>query len=66
MDGLQPVWHALDGKIDRREQAKDDQVGQQTNQINTAANLVGYGEMDYASVVRSLEDAAAMHILEEK
>jgi len=31
------------------------------HQVYTAANVAGYGDLDYASVVRFLETAAAMH-----
>ncbi len=32
------------------------------HQVYTAANVAGYGDLDYAAVVRFLEDAAAMRI----
>ncbi|MGW8251703.1 MAG: NAD(P)-dependent oxidoreductase, partial [Anaerolineales bacterium] len=34
------------------------------HQVYTAANVAGYGELDYAAVVRFLEDTAALHIPE--
>ncbi len=32
------------------------------HQVYTAANVAGYGDLDYAAVVRFLEDAAAMDL----
>jgi len=32
------------------------------HQVYSAANVAGYGDLDYASVVRFVEDAAALHL----
>ena len=36
------------------------------HQVYTAANVAGYGELDYASVVRFLEDAAGLRVPEDE
>lgn len=36
------------------------------HQVYTAANVAGYGELDYASVIRFLEDTAAMKISDDQ
>ena len=35
------------------------------HQVYTAANVAGYGDLDYAGVVRFLEDVASMRIPDE-
>jgi len=36
------------------------------HQVYTAANVIGYGELDYAGVIRFLENAAAIHIADDQ